>query len=84
MKKTSNLFWYLHVIGIIVTFHVLSHLVNAKALGYENTVHLCIYPGCVWVLRHHEHEVEVDQVSAAADADDAALQVCLRLSDGLE
>lgn len=43
-----------------------------------------MYPGCVWVLRHHEHEIEVDQVCAAADADDAALQVCLRLSDGLK
>lgn len=43
-----------------------------------------IYPGYVWALRHHEHEVEVDQVCAAADADDAALQVCLRLPNGLE
>lgn len=44
----------------------------------------CIYPGCVWALCHHEHEVQVDQVRAAADADDTALQVCLRLSSGLE
>lgn len=44
----------------------------------------CIHPGCLWVLRHHEHEVEIDQVCAAADADDAALQVCLRLSTGLK
>lgn len=43
-----------------------------------------IYPGCVGALCHHEHEVEVDQVGAAADADDAALQVRLRLPDGLE
>lgn len=43
-----------------------------------------IYPGDVRVLRHHEHEVEVDQVGAAADADDAALQVGLRLPAGLE
>ena len=33
----------------------------------------CIYPGCLWVFCHHEHEVDIDQVCAAADADDAAL-----------
>lgn len=33
----------------------------------------CIYPGSLWVFCHHEHEVDVDQVCAAADADDAAL-----------
>lgn len=32
----------------------------------------CIYPGCLWVFCHHEHEVDVDQVCATADADDAA------------
>lgn len=32
-----------------------------------------IYPGCLWVFCHHEHEVDVNQVCAAADADDAAL-----------
>lgn len=33
----------------------------------------CIYPGSLWIFCHHEHEVDVDQVCAAADADDAAL-----------
>lgn len=32
-----------------------------------------IYSGCLGVFCHHEHEVDVDQVCAAADADDAAL-----------
>lgn len=44
----------------------------------------CTDPGRVWVLCYHEHEVEVDQVCAAADADDAALQVGLRLPDGFK
>lgn len=51
-----------------------------KITGRKTPTH----PGRVGVLCHHEHEVKVDQVCAAADADDAALQVGLRLSNGLE
>ena len=57
---------------------------RAWALSCGDTEDACGYPGCVWALCHHEHEVQVDQVCAAADADDATLQVGLRLSNGLE
>lgn len=82
MAKHQTHFRGLLFICIIVTFHILSQKCRRGKLWKD--VRPCIYPCCVWVLRHHEHEVEVDKVCAAADADDAALQVCLCLSDGLE
>lgn len=82
MAKHQTNFRGLLFICIIVTFHILSQKCCRGKLWKD--VRPCIYPCCVWVLRHHEHEVEVDKVCAAADADDAALQVCLCLSDGLE
>ena len=42
------------------------------------------YPGGLGALGHHEHEAEVDQVGAAADADHTALKVRLRLPHRLE
>lgn len=42
------------------------------------------YPGCFGIVCYHEHEAEVDQVGPAADADDAPLQICLRLPNALK
>lgn len=56
--------------GLTGIFYTLSHTFKIPDHAGETQ---CMYPGCLWVFCHHEHEVDVDQVCAAADADNAAL-----------